>query len=441
MLAVLALAPPAVLRLQPGEPAAVLAPAAALAAVASPESGELSPPATLANYIAQQLDHQFLCGSETSKAGWVLDTRFALTSGIGQITGCPAGHRNAKESECLDAVEEAALKIRHNMEVGHLKVVNEGSEGVVPYGCSYSRASKNALFNSNASGRSSSLYELVCIEDHGTQESSDSLNQLRTLLRKAGENHPILRAGGDVSVLRPPPNATLLLYGTSHLRELRQILALAGQFGDYYEGTKTISSSNNCEEGRKVGGTGEQRRCGIRQGPCQLKSSDFSVDYFEGGAKVVMIANHRRYQIQHSQHEAALQKALEAHGPFTGGAFIKPHFKQYFDAQCRKDRFGTLPDPNEVGDLAESNCDMEDANCRDSDRLYQVVARHVDSKNLVYQADNLLKAARAEFHQLGLQDRISHLCSVTCADEQSGLCELGPGVAYAAKLMRMMTNA
>ena len=86
-----------------------------------------------------------------------------------------------------------------------------------------------------------------------------------------------------------------------------------------------------CEEGRKVGGTGEQRRCGIRQGPCQLKSSDFSVDYFEGGTKVVMIANHRRYQIQDSQHEAALQKALEAHGPFTGGAFIKPHFKQYFD--------------------------------------------------------------------------------------------------------------
>ena len=43
---VLALAPPAVLQLQPGEPAAVLAPAAALAAVASPDSGGLSPLAT-----------------------------------------------------------------------------------------------------------------------------------------------------------------------------------------------------------------------------------------------------------------------------------------------------------------------------------------------------------------------------------------------------------
>ena len=153
-----------------------------------------------------------------------------------------------------------------------------------------------------------------------------------------------------------------------------------------------------------------------------------------------MIANHRRYQVQDAQHEAALEKVLEAHGPFTGGAFIKPHFKNYFDAQCRRDRFGTLPDPNEVGDLAESNCDMEDANCRDSDRLYQVVARHVDNKNLVYQADNLLKAARAEFHHLGLQERVSHLCSATCADEQSGRCELGPGVAFAAELMGRMTN-
>ena len=95
----------------------------------------------------------------SSVSGWAFDPRFAEAPG--QFTGCPDGQRNAEESECLAAVQQAAQGLR----VRGIRVVDEGAEGVVPGGCSYSRVSQRAMFNRNAAGRSSSLYELVCIED------------------------------------------------------------------------------------------------------------------------------------------------------------------------------------------------------------------------------------------------------------------------------------
>ena len=47
-----------------------------------------------------------------------------------------------------------------------LKVVDEGAKGLVPSGCSYSRHSKQALFNKNpAGGSGSDNYELACIAE------------------------------------------------------------------------------------------------------------------------------------------------------------------------------------------------------------------------------------------------------------------------------------
>ena len=91
--------------------------------------------------------------------GWVLDARISRTPG--DFAGCPDGQRNAAEGECMAAVQEAA----HGLPIRGLKVVDEGANGVVPGGCSYSRESKRALFNRNPAGRTSSSYELVCIED------------------------------------------------------------------------------------------------------------------------------------------------------------------------------------------------------------------------------------------------------------------------------------
>ena len=98
-------------------------------------------------------------GSATAPtSGWALDPRIAESPG--QLSGCPNGQRNAAESECLAAVQEATHALGRPMR--GLKVVDEGADGVVPGGCSYSFASKRGVFNRNSAGRSSPLYQLVC---------------------------------------------------------------------------------------------------------------------------------------------------------------------------------------------------------------------------------------------------------------------------------------
>ena len=56
--------------------------------------------------------------------------------------------------------------LRRSVTMQQLKLVNDGANSSVPLGCSYSRHSKAALFNSNkAAGGGSDQYQLVCVED------------------------------------------------------------------------------------------------------------------------------------------------------------------------------------------------------------------------------------------------------------------------------------
>jgi hypothetical protein len=240
-------------------------------------------------------------------------------------------------------------------------------------------------------------------------------------------------------MLVPPPNVSLLLYGTSHVRELRQIFVTAAKFGGYLQSTQSISKSKNCGGPGKASSE-DKRKCGISNLPCTSPSPNFLIDTYSNGARIVMITDHRQYQIRDLDHAKELDSVLKEHGNFTGGVYIKPHRQDYFDALCARDRNGTTLDPKLVGDLVEETCDMTNSTCRRGDGLYQVIAKHV-KKGLVYQADNLLKASRSEFHALGLQDEASHLCSAMCADGEPEQCELGPGTAYAARLMALMTDA
>ena len=98
--------------------------------------------------------------------GWEFDSRVAEDPG--QFTGCPDGQRNAAESECLAAVQEAAQAV--GLLVGtRSKQVNVSE---VPSGCTYSQLTKMALFNSwvhptDNPGRARPrhvLYQLVCID-------------------------------------------------------------------------------------------------------------------------------------------------------------------------------------------------------------------------------------------------------------------------------------
>ena len=97
-----------------------------------------------------------------SLPGWVFDERSLAAAGW--LSGCPEGQRNAGKPECLDAVAEAVSAAAGDRPLRGLKVVDEGAESRVPSGCSYSRASQMAIFNSNASGFShrDQEYQLVC---------------------------------------------------------------------------------------------------------------------------------------------------------------------------------------------------------------------------------------------------------------------------------------
>ena len=95
---------------------------------------------------------------------WALDPR--VFEDPGQFIGCPDGQRNAAESECLAAVEEAARALGLVLQGRSVKVVDNGADGWVPGGCSYSRGhGQRAMFNRNPAGRSTASYPLVCIKD------------------------------------------------------------------------------------------------------------------------------------------------------------------------------------------------------------------------------------------------------------------------------------
>ena len=77
--------------------------------------------------------------------------RWVLEDGSKEARYCSAGRRGAAEEECLAAVREAAS--RDGLEVTGFKSVNDGPEGLVPAGCSYSLHTMKAMFNTNAAGR------------------------------------------------------------------------------------------------------------------------------------------------------------------------------------------------------------------------------------------------------------------------------------------------
>ena len=126
-----------------------------------------------------------------SEGGWTLDPR--VHEEPGQFTGCPDGQRNAAESECVAAVQDALLSTGETLGHHDLKVVDAGADGWVPAGCSYSRGhGQRAMFNRNPAGRSSGSYPLVCIEV--VQPPKSNLTAVVILL---GQSNMVGRGRGD----------------------------------------------------------------------------------------------------------------------------------------------------------------------------------------------------------------------------------------------------
>ena len=102
-------------------------------------------------------------GTNCSRAsGWSLDSRVVAAEKPIAVAACPDGQRNAAESECLAAVQEATLSLGLILQDRVVKVVEDEW---MPGGCSYSKVSRRVLFNRNPAGRRTSSYEQVCIED------------------------------------------------------------------------------------------------------------------------------------------------------------------------------------------------------------------------------------------------------------------------------------
>ena len=98
--------------------------------------------------------------------GWYHQATGGHSDSVG-AEECPAGQRHSTQNECWAAVVSASRERAGvppeswpELNVHPLKVIDTP---LVPPGCSYSHASKMAVFNTNLAGSKSSLYQLVCV--------------------------------------------------------------------------------------------------------------------------------------------------------------------------------------------------------------------------------------------------------------------------------------
>ena len=177
-----------------------------------------------------------------SEGGWTLDPR--VHEEPGQFTGCPDGQRNAAESECVAAVQDALLSTGETLGHHDLKVVDAGADGWVPAGCSYSRGhGQRAMFNRNPAGRSSGSYPLVCIGDATDNEPCPSCVGPRAIVHVGP--HKV----GSTSL-----QAALQQHRDEFARDNFDLLPDRFKSG-FFDGPKSGANVANCLSGKPRGAT------------------------------------------------------------------------------------------------------------------------------------------------------------------------------------------
>ena len=177
-----------------------------------------------------------------SEGGWTLDPR--VHEEPGQFTGCPDGQRNAAESECVAAVQDALLSTGETLGHHDLKVVDAGADGWVPAGCSYSRGhGQRAMFNRNPAGRSSGSYPLVCIGDATDNEPCPSCVGPRAIVHVGP--HKV----GSTSL-----QAALQQHRDEFARDNFDLLPDRLKSG-FFDGPKSGANVANCLSGKPRGAT------------------------------------------------------------------------------------------------------------------------------------------------------------------------------------------
>lgn len=187
-------------------------------------------------------------------------------------------------------------------------------------------------------------------------------------------DHPALDHLEDLLL----PNGThLLVYGTSHVRSVRQVLTSVARYFKYRVTSKLLSFSDDCDT--SADGSPEEEACGIMgDRPCQ--DAGLKREEIEGGgghAIITSVTNIAQYQLP--EHADKLEKLIaEADPPFTHAYYMDAHTPPYFEAQCVKATAGVWPDPTKVGDDAEreaSWCNIATPACQASTAQFAPFAK------------------------------------------------------------------
>ena len=187
-----------------------------------------------------------------------------------------------------------------------------------------------------------------------------------------------------------PADTHLFLYGTSHLRSVRQVLISAAELHNVQVNTTLRSMSDNCDEHKYgfVGSAASNLRRRNRGGRdwCGLfgekieDAADLIEDSFiapDGStSKITTVVNHRQYLVP--EHSKMLEELLSTAEPkFTHGYFTFPHDVPYFDAHCASDSGGPKPNPSKVGDEVEQFCKHATPSCVQSSHIFRVIEEHI----------------------------------------------------------------
>ena len=409
-------------------------------------------------------------------SGWTLDPR--VYEEPGQFTGCPDGQRNAAESECLAAVQEATTAEGEPLQDHLVKVVDAGADGWVPSGCSYSRGhGKRAMFNRNPAGRSTGSYPLVCIKDDvqppeaypeqfnpvfvhafgpvlvgwAAQAMQEISQHFMCNASRLGEytnaniNHPAFR--GNLTNLLLPAGVHLLLFGSSHIASVREVLLSVARYLGRNVTTDYVSRADYCgpKDGLGFGGS-KPAICGMHM-ETACKAASLTVDTYEpcdgcAVATMTTIQNHPQYQVpEHSEGLDALLR--NAQPPFTHGYYSQPHDPVYFEAHCELERGGPMPDASKVGDNVEIPCDPASPSCHPA--MLWTILKYLPNVGLrgglslhrgnsnstlvriakIYEADLLPR-------DNGVPGLINHACNVICQPGVACLPGEGLGIAWEA---------
>ena len=189
-------------------------------------------------------------------------------------------------------------------------------------------------------------------------------------------DHPALDNLEDLLL----PNGThLLVYGSSHVRSVRQVLTSVAKYFKYRVTSKLLSFSDDCDTSADGSPEEDEEACGIMgDRPCQ--DAGLQREEIEGGgghAIITSVTNIAQYQLP--EHADKLEKLIaEADPPFTHAYYTDAHTPPYFEAQCVKATTGVRPDPTKVGDGAErgaSWCNIATPACQASTAQFAPFAK------------------------------------------------------------------